>query len=100
MIEILHDEQNNIKAVCEYYVVNSNGEFDRNGEFIWINEYEVSSQYRNNGIFKIVKHLAKAVMEKNPQAKFGYFHRIKKYPERGIRLYHKYRWLKLIGGIK
>jgi hypothetical protein len=93
MIEILRTEKGEIKAVCEYYLVDGKGNFDNQGEFVWVNECEISPQYRNNGI---LKYFAKTIIEKNPTAKFGYFHRLKKYPERGIRLYHKVRWLKFI----
>ncbi len=93
MIEILRTETGDIKAVCEYYLVDKDGNFDNQGEFVWVNECEISPQYRNNGI---LKYFTKTIIEKNPTAKFGYFYRLRKYPDRGIRLYHKVRWLKLI----
>lgn len=94
MIEILRTDIGEIKAVCEYYIVDQEGNFDRNGEFIWANECEISPKFRGNGILKT---FAKNIMLKVPQAKFCYFHRRRKYPNKGIRIYHKYRWLKLIG---
>ena len=96
MIELLKTDTGEIKAVCEYYIVDEKGNFDRQGEFAWINECEIAPQYRGNGI---LKSFAKTIMEKYPQLKFGYFHRRKKYPDRGVRLYHKYMWLKLTGGL-
>ena len=95
MLEIIKDEQGNIKACLEWYLVNSLGQYDKNGDMVWVNECEISPQYRNNGI---IKSFAKIIMEKCPQVKFGYFHRLRKYPERGIRIYHKARWLKLLKG--
>jgi len=97
VIEILKDNKENIKAVCEWQLVDSNGNFKQNGEFVWISEVEISSQYRNNGILKV---FARIIMTKAPQAKFGYFWRQKKYPNRKIKIYHKYQWLKLIGEAK
>ena len=96
MLEILKTDDGTIKAVCEWYLVNEKGGYDTAGDMVWVNEVEISPQYRNNGI---LKYFAKIIMIKCPQAKFAYFHRRKKYPERGIRVYHKMRWLKLTGGL-
>ena len=95
MLEIIKDNTEKIKAVCEWYLVDINGNFDNKGEFVWVNEVEISSQYKNNGI---LKQFIKIIIQKCPQAKFGYFWRKEKYPDRKIRIYHKARWLKLIGG--
>jgi hypothetical protein len=96
MLEILHAYDNNIKAVCEWYQVNVNGEFDRNGEFVWVNQVEVSPYFRNENV---LKEFIKIIIDKCPKAKFGYFWRKDKYPNRKPRIYHKAQWLKLIGGI-
>lgn len=95
MLEIIKDTQGNIQAVCEWYLVDENGNFDQKGEFVWINEVEISPQYRNNGI---LKYFTKTIIEKASTAKFGYFWRQKKYPDRKPRIYHKVRWLKLLKG--
>jgi hypothetical protein len=95
VIEILRTDDGTIKAVCEYYIVDNNGNFAPKGEYAWINECEIAPQFRGNGI---LKNFAKIIMEKNPQARFGYFWRQRKYPERTPRIYHKSRWLKLING--
>jgi GNAT superfamily N-acetyltransferase len=94
MLEILKTDDGSIKACLEWYLVNARGEFDNKGEWVWINDVYIAPQFRNNGILKT---FVKNVIEKCPQAMFGYFHRRTKYPERGIRIYHKSRWLKLIG---
>ena len=96
MIEILRTDKGEIKAVAEYYIVNEDGSFNRKGEFVWINEVEISPQYRGNGILKT---FAKNIMEREPQAKFGYFWRQYKYPDRKPRIYHRFQWLKLIGEV-
>lgn len=99
MIEILRTDTGEIKAVAEYYVVNSNGNFKNKGEYIWISEVEIAPQFRGNGILKT---FAKNIMLREPQALFGYFWRYKKYSEgkhpdrKHIRIYHKFRWLRLI----
>ena len=95
MLEILRDEQKNIKAVCEWSLVDEAGHFSQKGEFVWISEVEIAPQYRNNGI---LKEFVKIVIQRCPEAKFGYFWRQKKYPGRRPKIYHKARWLKLIGG--
>ena len=96
MLEILKTEDNQtIKAICEYYIVDENGNFDRNGKFVWINEVEVAPQFRNNGC---LKSLVRNIMNKiSKECEFGYFGRYRKYPNRKFRIYHKSRWLKLIG---
>lgn len=101
MIEILRTEDGTIKAVCEYYIVDEKGNFKVNGEYAWVNECEIAPQFRGNGILKT---FAKIIIEKNEQVQFGYFWREKKYSEKEyplrkhIRIYHKSRWLKLLGG--
>lgn len=94
MIEILHGEKGELKAVCEFYIVDAKGNFAPKGEYAWINECEIAPQFRGNGI---LKSFAKIIMEKNPQARFGYFHRQYKYKGRAPRIYTRERWKKLIG---
>ena len=97
MLEILRTDRNEIKAVCEWSLVDINGNFSQKGEFVWVSEVEIAPQYRGNGI---LKSFARIIMGKCPQAKFGYFWRQSKYPGRKPRIYHKARWLKLIGELK
>ena len=95
MIIILRTEDGTIKAVCEYYLVDKSGNFDSKGEYAWVNEVEIAPKFRGNGILKT---FTKKIIEDNPTARFGYFWRRRKYPERGIRIYHKSRWLRLLKG--
>ncbi len=91
MIEIVHTDIGEIKAVCEYYVVNEDGSMNDKGLYAWIVEAEVSPQYRNNGCLgKFVELITK----RYPQLQFGYFKRLK-YKGR-IKMYSKRRWLSLI----
>lgn len=93
MLEVIHDDNKNIIAVCEWWLVDKEGNFDKNGEFIWVAEVEINPLERNKGILKeFIKRLAKKV----PQAKFGYFWRLKKYPYRQVRMYSRNKWLSLI----
>lgn len=100
MLEILRTSDGTIKAVCEYYVVDVNGFFDAKGLFIWVNELEIAPPFRREGL---LKEFIKIIIEKEPQAQFGYFLRYKKYSEtdfplrKHLRIYHKARWLKLLG---
>lgn len=91
MLEIIRDEQNNIKACLEWWLVNSDGSFNDKGEFVWVNELEIAPQYRNNGI---VKSFIKTIMNKVPTAKAGYFQR-RKYSDR-IKLFTRRQWEKRI----
>lgn len=101
MLEILRTDDGSIKGVCEYYVVDEAGNFQANGEFVWVAELEIAPQFRHEGL---IKEFIKRIIDKVPQAKFGYFWRQKKYPQekysvrKHIRIYHKARWLKLLGG--
>ena len=92
MLEIIKDNLGNIKAVCEFYSVNEKGEWDKSGIYCWINEVFVSKSYQNNGC---LRKFVEMITSKYPQFQFGYFWRRKKYGNR-IRIYHKFRWLKLI----
>ena len=95
MLELIKDDQGNIHAVCEYYVVDKDGHMKDDGEYIWISEVEVAPQYRNNGC---LRKFVKIICEKYPNAKAGYFHRLKKYPNRRPRIYTRKQWESLTGG--
>lgn len=95
MLEILRTDDGQIKAVCEYYIVDSKGNFDGKGKYIWIEECEVSQAYRGNGNLKT---FIKLITDKHPEFEYGYFWRQRKYPGRPPRIYSKRQWLKLIGG--
>ena len=99
MLEILRNIDSSIKAVIEYYIVNSDGSMNDKGEYCWISEMEVSPQYRNNGC---LGKFVRIITEKYPQLQFGYFWREKYKTSEGkwrIKLYTKKQWLKLIGGV-
>lgn len=89
MLEIIRDEQGNIKGVIEYYIVNSDGTMNDKGEYCWVNECEISPQYRNNGG---IKKFISAIIIKYPQLKFGYFKR-HKYDDR-VKMFSRNQWLR------
>lgn len=91
MLEVLRTDNGEIKAVCEYYVVNSDGSMNDKGIYAWIAETEISPQYRNNGC---LKNFIRLITNRYPQLQFGYFKRLK-YGGR-IKMYSKKRWLSLI----
>ena len=95
MLEIIRTNNGTIKGVCEWYLVNIKGEYDITGDMVWVNEVEVAPDYRHEGL---MFEFAKMIIERCPQAKFAYFYRQRKYPNRKIRIYHKARWLKLLQG--
>lgn len=90
MLELIKDDQGNIHAVCEYYVVDKDGHMKDDGEFIWVNEVEVAPQYRNNGN---LRSFVSKIVAMYPQAKYGYFSR-RKYNDR-VRMYSKEQWLNI-----
>jgi len=92
MIEVIRDDKGNLKAVVEYYIVNQDGSMNDKGIYCWINECEISPQYRNNGcIGKFVNIITK----KYPQLKAGYYHRLGKYPNRLPKMFTRNQWLRL-----
>lgn len=95
MIEIIHSEIGEIKAVLEFYLVDRNGNFLADGSYCWINETYVAPKYRNNGC---MRELIRRIIPRVPTAKFGYFGRYKKYPNRPPRIYTREQWLKLSKG--
>jgi len=94
MIEIIRDEQGNIHGVIEYYIVNPDGSMNDTGDTIWINECEIAPQYQNNGC---IKKFISILINKFPNVKAGYFHRLGKYPNRLPRLYTRKQWERRLG---
>lgn len=91
MLEIIRDDDGNIKSVCEWSLVNEKGQIDDNGEYVWIHEAEISVNHRNNG--SLAKFI-KIITDRVPWAKYGYFSR-RKYNDRK-KLYTKEQWLRRI----
>ena len=95
MIEIKTNSDGTLKAVCEWYLVDSRGNYSSHGDYVWVNEVYINPEFRSNGM---LKEFVKDIIAKAPTAKYGYFWRQKKYKGRKPRIYSKERWLKLIGG--
>ena len=89
MLEVLYDNLGEIKAVCEYYVVDKYGHMDDKGAYIWVNDCVISPKYRNNGC---LINFVKIITNRYPQAKYGYFKR-EKYNNR-VHMYSKNQWLR------
>ena len=92
MLETIRDDNGNLQAVIEYYVVDNQGNLCDEGKFIWINQIEISNSV-NGHSFGLLKEFAKRIITTYPQAQFAYFKR-KKYNGR-IRIYSKREWLKI-----
>ena len=95
MIEILKDENENLLAVCEYYIVDNSGKLKDSGNYIWISDIFVNKSQRNNGILKKFIHI---ICNRVPWSQFGYFWRKEKYPNRSPHIYSRNQWLKMSGG--
>ena len=93
MLEIIRNGQGEILGACEFYVVDSKGNYDSKGEYCWINEVEVSKSQEHKGL---LKEFIRLVIAKVPNCKWGYFWRKRKYESRPPRIYSRERWLKLI----
>lgn len=98
MLEVITDEQGNLKACLEFYVVDSEGHMDDKGVYCWINDCYVSKSAERNGC---LKSFVKIIIQKYSQLQFGYFWRDKYKDKEGkwrLRVYSKRRWLNLAGG--
>lgn len=93
MLEIIRDNSGNILCACEYRLLNQQGQYDKNGKYIWIHELEISKPYRNNGI---LKKLIKNISNKIPDFEYCYFVRYRRNDK--IRYYPKKIWLNRIKG--
>jgi hypothetical protein len=93
MLEVIRNSCGDILACLEWYLVNSDGTWNEKGEFVWIEQLEISSSVNGNGI-GLIKQFIKKITDQVPWAKAGYFKRLK-YDER-IRLYSRDRWIKLL----
>lgn len=91
MLELLKTNTGEIKAVCEWYLVDSLGHFDTQGKYVWIEQLEFSSSINGDGI-GLIKEFIKRICALVPQAQFGYFRR-EKYKGR-VKLYTRHKWLK------
>jgi len=95
MIDYLLDSKGNLKGVVDFWIVDKNGKLDNKGEYIFINDWHINPEYRNQGLIAV---FAERVIKRVPWAKWGYFERTK-YIKDGklrIRIYSKRRWLKII----
>lgn len=95
MIEVLHTDTGDIKAVCEWWMVNEKGEFDPYGYVVWVAELEVSKSFRHNGC---ISEIIKRITDKVPYARQGYFWRKGKYPDRPQHTYNRRQWLNRVKG--
>jgi len=93
MLEIIYKKNGDIKAVCEWWMVNKWGYKDPTGEFVWIEDLEVTKSERNNGS---IRAFIKIISDKVPSAKYGYFFRQRKYPGREQKTYTREQWLRRI----
>jgi len=93
MLEIVRNSIGEILGACEFFVVNKDGSLNDKGEYVWINECEVSKSSERKGI---LAELIRMIIPRCPSANYGYFWRKRKYPQRTPRLYSRRQWLNLI----
>ena len=83
MTESLKNDDGLIYAFAEYSVVDKQGDFDNEGNYVWIAEWFIAPQYRNKGV---IKKLGWKIWDRVHWATHFYFQRKSKYGER-IRTY-------------
>ena len=98
MLEVIKDNEGNLKACIEWLIYNSKGELDEMGDGVFIGELYINPSCRNNGILKEFMKIIINKCKNQDNLKGCFFFRETKYPGRGHRFYTKERWLKLIGG--
>ena len=52
MIEIIRYSDGKIMAVCEWWLLNDSGQMDPSGKLLWVNELEIVSEARGNGVLR------------------------------------------------
>ncbi len=90
MVDYLLDDEVNLEAVVDFWIVNQDGSFNNRGEYIWVSDFYVNPKCRN---IKSTAKFAERVIAKVPYAKYCYFVR-EKYGKKIM--YHKDRWLRII----
>ena len=93
MLEIIRDDKGDIKAVCDYLIINNENRIDKDGQTLIIEEIEINSAFRNNGVLKII---IKTLLEKYPKLETCKFVREYKYPGRLLRTYKRKQFETLI----
>lgn len=84
MLETIKDEKGNLKAVCDYTIINKDRIIDLKGNQILIEEMEINPEARGNGV---ARQFIKNLLAKYPALEFCHFVREYKYPNRGVRTY-------------
>ena len=96
MIETKTTDTGLIYSYVVYDLVNQTGIKDPNGEYIFIDDLWVHPNFRNNGT---IKYYIQTITDKFPQARYGYFVRRWKYPNRKAKMFTRDQWLKRLGGV-
>ena len=91
MLEVLKDDKGNLRACCEWWLVNSDGSFNERGNYVWIAELEINPSERFKGL---IRYFIKVITDKTPWTRYGYFWRKTKYPDRAPKMYSRRQWLK------
>jgi hypothetical protein len=87
MVTNIKDLDGKVIAYCEWRLVGPSGYEVPSGEYIWINDIWVHEDFRNT---QKVNRIIDEIMTMQPQAKYCYFHRLKK--NNKIRIYKKDYW--------
>lgn len=96
MLEVIRNDNGDMIAVCEWLLLNNQGQLDDTADTMFIGEMEINKQYRGQGI---LKQVIRNLLIKCPQASKCLFFRKGKYPDRNYSLYTRDKWIKLVGGI-
>ena len=91
MILTERSKDGNIRGVIDWWIGNPDGSFNPQGNYIWVNQLEISKAV-NGESKEIISRFIKKICKLCPQARFGYFKR-EKHNGR-IRMYSRNKWLK------
>lgn len=91
MLEVLHNPDGTIKAVCEYLLFDNEGRLSEEGNRLFVGELEINPQDRGNGV---IRKFTKTILNKYLKVSSIIYFRLYKYPERGLRTYTRQQMLK------
>lgn len=93
MLEVIRGKDGVIKGVCEFVVMNDEGEMAVDGTWMFIGDLEVAPEYRSNGV---IKQIIRNILDRCPNAQKCGWVREYKYKGRPMRTYTRKQFEKLI----
>lgn len=94
-LEVLLDDNGQIKACCEWLPFNREGVIHEDGDVIGISKLVIS---RGTDLKSAVRYFTTKILARNPDAKLGFFYRRLKYPDSPEHFHPRESWERLVQG--